>query len=108
MGRLPSCDCLRLCGVLPRARRGGAWSLADPPPRVVAAVGRVAPSAMADVRAALGTRIGAWGLRNDFLEGVHGGLHAAEEAVLAADLTDACVRFGFWLCALGRPKSGAA
>jgi len=52
---------------------------------------------MADMRAALGTRIGAWGLRNDFLEGVHGGLPAAEAAVLAADLTDACVRFGFWV-----------
>ncbi|KAK1857407.1 hypothetical protein I4F81_000026 [Pyropia yezoensis] len=65
-------------------RHGGAGR---PPPPVLL-------PAMADtagLRAALGARIGAWGVREDLLAGLlRGGVPAAAEAVLAADLTDVC------------------
>ncbi|GAB0493214.1 hypothetical protein MMPV_004489 [Pyropia vietnamensis] len=45
----------------------------------------------AGLRAALGARIGAWGIREDLLADLlRGGVPAAVEAVLAADLTDVC------------------
>lgn len=101
------------CALVVSARRVGADGGREAAAAAAAAALLPRPlllPGMADVaglRTALGARIGAWGVREDFLAGLlRAGVPAAAEAVLAADLTDVCVCLVLWSCAGGGGGGG--
>lgn len=110
------------CSLSEPPRRGMACVLSSDPPPVVAnahfscRVGgerqegggcRRGMTDTAGLRAALGARIGAWGIREDLLAGLlRGGVSAAVETVLASDLVDVCVRWISGSCSGGSMRMG--